>query len=342
MLKRGKLLGPFVTLVCLGLAFYRVDVAALYGALAGASYVLVAPAALCTLAGYLLRTARWRVILAEAAACRFATLFSVLMIGFATNNVLPARLGEFARAYLLRRRTGTRKTFVLASIFIERMFDGLVLVGVLAGLSAFVDLPGWGREVELVAGLLFLGVVAVVVALLTQGALVERLFTLALSPVPERPAAWATAAFASFLAGLSTLRRPSVLVRAAGLSAAVWSLEWGSYFVLAAAFDLGLTMAERAAACALLLAVVNLGIMLPAAPGYVGTFQVFAVAALGAFGVGREVALAMAIVAHLMQYVLVTAIGLALLAREHISLHSLSSDATRDADPEPALSSGTS
>ena len=323
------------------MAFYRVDLGALYAALARANYVLVIPAALCTLTGYVLRTARWRVILAEGARCRFAALFGVLMIGFATNNLLPARLGEFARAYLLRRRTGTRKTFLLASIFVERMFDGLVLVGVLAGLSLVVDLPGWGREVELVAGALFLGVVALVAALLTQGALVQQFLALALRPLPDRLASWISAAFASFLSGLSTLRRPSVLAGAAGLSVLVWSLEWSSYFVLSGAFELGLTTAERAAATLLLLAVVNLGIMLPAAPGYVGTFQVFAVAALTAFGVGREAALALAIVAHVMQYALVTAIGLAFFGREQVSLHHLSSDVTRESEPEPALSGGT-
>ena len=61
------------------------------------------------------------------------------MVGFATNNLLPARLGELARAYLLRRRTGLRKTFVLASIFLERVFDGLALVALILVLSMLVS-----------------------------------------------------------------------------------------------------------------------------------------------------------------------------------------------------------
>jgi uncharacterized protein (TIRG00374 family) len=335
VLRRGKLLGILITLLCLGAAFYRVDLGGLYGALAAADYVLVVPAALCTLAGYALRTVRWRTILAEAAPTRFVTLFGILMIGFATNNLLPARLGEFARAYLLRRRSGVRKTFLLASIFLERVFDGLVLVAMLAGLSLLLDLPGWGREVELVAGGFFLTVALAVVVLLTQHELVERLLDVALRPFPDRFAAWTCGAFGAFLMGLGTMRRPTVLVRTAALSVAVWSLEWSSYYVLSGAFQLGLSEGQRAVACALMLVVINLGIMLPSSPGYVGTFQVFAVTALAVFGVPREAALALAIVAHLMQYLLVTAIGAAFFGREHVTLRNLSADATRDSDAPP-------
>jgi glycosyltransferase 2 family protein len=99
----------------------------------------------------------------------------VLMIGFATNNLLPARLGEFARAYLLRRRTGLRKTFVLSSIFLERVFDGLALVAVILVLSSVVDLPDWGQQVELLATALFVGVAAGIVILLYRADLATRL-----------------------------------------------------------------------------------------------------------------------------------------------------------------------
>ncbi len=312
-----------ITAVCLGLAFWKVDVGGLMGALAAANYWYVVPALLCWLVGYVLRTVRWQVILAEAATCRFETLFGVLMIGFATNNLLPARLGEVARAFLLNRHTSVRKTYLLASIFLERMFDGLILAALLSGLSFVVELPGWGQQVEVFAGVAFLAVTLGVIALLTQRDLVERLLALLLRPFPDRLARWTSGAFGAFMLGLGTMRRRSVLLKTAVFTLVVWSLEWTAYFVLLAGFDTGLTTVERATACALLLAVVNLGIMLPAAPGYVGTFQLFATLALSVFAVNRETALAFAIVAHTSQYVLVTAIGLIFLNREDISLSAL-------------------
>src|SRR6266508_4350190 len=249
VLRKSQLLGILVTILCLGLAFYRVDLRGLLDALAAGNYVLVAPAALCTLSGYLLRTARWRVILAEAVSCSFGTLFGILMVGFAANNLLPARLGELARAYLLRRRSGVRKSYLLASIFVERVFDGLVLVALLGGVSLVVDLPGWGREVEVLGGGLFVAVAIGVAAVMLHPELFERVMSWTLKPFPTRMAHWTAGAFGAFLTGLNTMRRPGVLARTVLLSIAVWSLEWSSYFILSNAFQLGLSTGQRPAAC---------------------------------------------------------------------------------------------
>jgi uncharacterized protein (TIRG00374 family) len=335
---RGKtrLLGIAITLVCLVLAFYRVDVGALIGALAGADYALVAPAVVLWLIGYVARTVRWRTILTGATAGPLFELFGVLMVGFATNNLLPARLGELARAYLLRRRTGLRKTFVLASIFLERVFDGLALVVVIVLLSALVDLPGWGREVEVGAAILFVGVAVGVSLVLYRHELAARIVAFVVRPLPGRIRAFAEGAFGAFVHGLSSMRRPGVVAGTSLLSVVVWATEWAAYVTVASAFNLGLTTAQLMAACAFLLVVVNLGIMLPAAPGYVGTFQFFAVSALAVWGVPREQALAVAIVAHLVQYVLVTGIGLAFFGHEHVSLRTVAASTSEDDESERA------
>ena len=349
---RGKtrLVGIAITVLCLGLAFYGVDYHALWGALANANYVLVLPAMLLWLAGYVARSVRWRTILTGSPVGSQFNLFGVLMIGFATNNLLPARLGELARAYLLRRRTGLRKTFVLASVFLERVFDGLALVALILLLSLLVKPPAWDREadiaanvrlIELIATVTFVGVALAIAVLLLRHELATRIFVFLAGALPARLNRFATGAFAAFVNGLSSMRRPGVVLGTAILSVAVWAIEWGAYLVIASAFDLGLPTLQLAAACALLLVVVNLGIMLPAAPGYVGTFQFFAVSALAVWGVPREQALAVAIVAHLAQYVLVTGIGLAFFGREHISLRTVAAASREpgDADAEVASSS---
>jgi glycosyltransferase 2 family protein len=334
---KGKIAGIIITVVCLGLAFYRVDVQELYGALAGGDYRLIGPAMVLWLIGYCMRTLRWRALLAGSKVGPIVGLFGVLMVGFATNNLLPARLGELARAYLLRRRTGLRKTFVLASIFLERIFDGLALVAVLLVLSTLIELPGWGREVELFATALFVGVTLGVVILLYRDDLVAQLVAYLARPLPARLGTFAVSAFGAFVSGLGSMRRVDVVASSSVLSLAVWGIEWAAYVTVASAFNLGLTPVQLAAACAFLLVVVNLGIMLPAAPGYVGTFQFFAVSALSVWGVPREPALAVAIVAHLTQYVLVTAIGLVFFSREHLSLRTVGSvsRASDDGEAEP-------
>src|SRR5580765_2154028 len=111
-------------------------------------YRWLIPSALCTLLGYFVRTVRWQVILSGAARAPFSTLFPILTMGFATNNVLPGRLGEFWRAYLVGRKRNVRKTSALASIFVERVFDGLTLISLLWLVSNAVQLPGWSRGIE--------------------------------------------------------------------------------------------------------------------------------------------------------------------------------------------------
>lgn len=340
---KGKVVGVVVTLVCLWLAARGVDFAGLSAALASANYALIVPALMLWLVGYVARTLRWRAILAGSSVGSLMGLFGVLMVGFATNNLLPARLGEFARAYLLRRRTGLRKTFVLASIFLERIFDGLALVAVIVLVSALVDLPNTARSLEVGASVLFGGVGIGVIVLLYRHETVGRVVAFLTRPLPSRIAAFANGAFGSFVHGLSSMRRPKVVASTSLLSVVVWTIEWAAYMFVVSAFNLGLSPFQLAAACAFLLVVVNLGIMLPAAPGYVGTFQFFAVSALAVWDVPREAALAVAIVAHLAQYVLVTAIGLLFFGREHVSLRTVASVSDDEADADagdPALAVG--
>jgi glycosyltransferase 2 family protein len=339
-MSRNRLIGVALTLVFLGLAFYRVDLGEMVGALRTANYSLLAPAATCTLMGYLLRTVRWRLILSQSVQIRFPTLFGILMIGFATNNLVPARLGELARAYLGRQRTGVRKTFFIATIFLERVFDGLVLIVILLGLSTRLSLPEWGKEVQLASTLLFIGLAGGIAFILARQHLALALFRRLAGRLPDRFGFWISSAFEMFLMGLASMRRFQRVGAVGLISCTIWLLEGLSYYLLALGFDLRLSPLRLVAAVALLLVMVNLGIMIPSAPGYVGTFQFFAVAALSVFDVPRETGLALAVVSHVMQYVLVTTIGLYFLGRENIRLGTLfQSDPTSSEVGAPPASS---
>jgi len=128
-----------LTVVFLVLALQRVDLTGFVDELRGVNYVWLLPSAVCTLVGYVLRTARWRIILSGAARAPLSTLFPVLIMGFAINNLLPGRLGEFWRAYLLGRKRNVPKTFALASVVVERVFDGLTLIALLAVVSTIIQ-----------------------------------------------------------------------------------------------------------------------------------------------------------------------------------------------------------
>ncbi len=313
-----RFLGFGLTIVFLVLAFQRVDLSGFVDELKSVNYVWLLPSAVCTLVGYMLRTVRWQVILSGAARAPLRTLFPVLMMGFATNNVLPGRLGEFWRAYLLGRKRNVRKTFALASVVVERVFDGLTLILLLTLVSETVQLPGWGRQIELLALAIFLAATIGLIVLLWKPAVIQVPMRFILGRFHGGLATWIEDRFQAFLDGLAPLRHRRVLLGATLLSVGVWTFELGSYYALSRGLDLNLGGME-VPGLGLALVTINLGIMVPSGPGYVGTQEFFGMAALGAVGANAQAALALVVVSHAIQFVVVTGLGLLFFAREQLS-----------------------
>ncbi|HZK65999.1 MAG TPA: lysylphosphatidylglycerol synthase transmembrane domain-containing protein [Chloroflexota bacterium] len=330
---KGRILGFALTLIFLWIVFQKVDLRELSQAFRDADYGLVAPAAFVTLSGYILRTVRWQRIIRPVAPLHFRSAFPILMMGFAANNLLPVRLGEVVRAYLLRRKTGARKTYGVSTIALERVCDGLTLIAILGWVSLMMPLPVWGQTTQTVATLLFLGATVGIMVLLVREDLAVRLVRIACGPLPARFSAAIQRATGSFVAGLHSLKSKRSILLIVAISGVVWALEASSYLLMTRAFGAVMEPDRQLLAAAFLLVVVNLGIMIPSGPGYVGTFQFFAVSALGVFGVEAEQALAIAIASHLMQYILVTAFGLVFFSREQLSFWKLEKETSAE-EPE--------
>jgi len=318
-LGKTKLLGFLLTFIFLGLVLWRTNLSELGGALSSANYLYVIPAAFCTLISYILRTIRWRRILLPTRSIPARRLFPVLMIGFMANNVLPARLGEFVRAYSLGQKESISKSLSFATIMLERLLDGVTLVVILALISLSVPLQDWGAEIAYIACAVFLAAAIGVVALLVREDLARRLIFLVLRPWPRATAERFASRADSFVLGLHALRGGRAVVVLLLYSAAIWTVETTMYFLVLRGFNVQLDVQTTVLAAALLLVVVNLGIMLPSAPGYIGTFQFFGVLALSTFAIQRELALSITIVAHSIQYVLVTGLGLIFFSQASMS-----------------------
>lgn len=328
MLGRARLIGFVITLAILVYGVWRLDLAEVAVALRRADYRLLPFSAGATLGGYLLRTARWRLILAPARLLPVRTLYGPLMIGFMANNLLPARMGEFVRAYSLNRVAGTPKTLALSTVVLERVFDGLTLVAVLPVLALVGALPAFGAPLAYIAGALFALAALGAWLMISNEALARRLVRTLTSRFPGALSELAEQKTQSFTDGLRSLRRPRTLLAIAVLSATVWACEALSYYLLLLGFGAALGLAAALPAALFMTVVINLGIMIPSAPGYVGTFEGAGVSALAPFGVAPERALALTIVSHAVQWLLVTGIGTALLARAGLSLRGVAVERT--------------
>ncbi len=338
---RSRYLGFAVTLVCLGLLLWKVNLRELTDALAAVNYLWVAPAIGCTLLSYTLRTVRWGRILRPIESIPFGTLLPVLAIGFMANNLLPARMGELVRAYALGRKVGLSKSLALATILLERLCDGITLVAVLGLVALLFPLPDWARQAGYVAGGLFLAVAALSLVALAHEEVALRWLGTALRPLPHNLAGRVQEKAGSFVAGLRVLHSGPDLLMVAGWSVVIWTVETTTYLVVLRAVHPTLLSGTPLVAALLLMVMVNLGTLIPSAPGYIGAFQFFGVLALSAFGVPTSVALAVAIIAHAAQWLTVTVGGLIFVARESLNWQSLAGPgATRSlaADGESIVS----
>jgi len=319
-------LGIAITAGFLYLALRDVNLEDVGRRLAAANLAFVIPALLCSLTGYLLRAKRWLSLLSPAAAASYGMSFSVLILGFAANNVLPARIGEVLRAYQMGRRLEISRSFCFSTIALERVCDGLTLLlfmGVVLWSSPLRSAMPEVQVVEVFATAIFLGAALAIGLLLFQERLALRMLTWAVRPLPERISKLATHLAEMLVMGLQSLRSKRHVAAIFSISVVVWSLEAVAYMLVLNALSVPLAPEQIVSAGFFLVVFVNLGIMIPSAPGYIGTFQLFAKLALGDFGVDPATAISVAILSHALQYFLVTGLGLAVFIREQTPLRQL-------------------
>ena len=318
-------LGLAVSGVCLWLAMHDVQPAEVLRALRQANYLGFLALVILTVLGFWLRALRWRWLFSGARPIGLDPLFSATMIGFMANNLLPLRLGEFVRAWALGRREGMSKTTVFATVVVERVVDMIALI-VILGLALWVHPLAEGSEaaglVRRGATVLIAGGVAMtllVVLLERRPGMARALVRFVTAPLPEGLRGRAEAMLDHFVDGLALFRDLPRLawvfllsfvmfgVVAVGLTASLWAFD------IPAPWYAGVVM----------LVITAIGIMVPAAPGYIGTMNVACKVGLRLFGVGPELSVPFSWFYWAGQWLPVTLVGLYFLRREGLSLASL-------------------
>ncbi len=292
------------------------DTSLVYRSLTQLQLWVLLPGAMAIVAAFLVRAYRWRLLLLPVARVPIWQARDVLMTGFMVNNVLPARVGELARALVLWKVAGTSRRATLATVATERMFDVVLLVGMLTLLALLFEVPPWTRQLGKLTVVLLGGLCAGVVWMAAHH---RSLFWVAermLVFLHPRRRQKVLAFMERFVDGTRALRDPGICARVLGLSALVWGLEVAAYYFVMHGLQIDLPLW----AAALTVVVANFGIAAPSAPGYVGVFDLACSGALIALGVGNELALSYAIAVHLLLYVVVTGSGLLAMWRLELTL----------------------
>ncbi|RMD99346.1 MAG: UPF0104 family protein [Deltaproteobacteria bacterium] len=337
-MKLGKYIGFIIGIVMLVLLLRNIDFGEVSHRLGQVHLGLLLLGLLPYAGCFLLRGVRWRLLLGPVKEISFQSALSAIMIAWASNNVLPFRVGEIVRPYVLGKREGIEVSASFATVVVERVIDGLSLVFILALFFLLQDIGGRaGHDIALVgyiAGGIFLALLTGLLLFEYRKPWFARIFrwtTIPLGWVSPHFVERLWAIFDTFHAGIGVLRSGRRLLGIVALSLVIWSGETAMYcFVLRAC---GIEIPVTAAY--LVMAVINLGLVVPALPGFVGNFQFFATLSLALYGVGKNEAFAFSWVLWFAQVPPVTLVGLLFLAREEFSLKDLRR--IRLARAEPAV-----
>lgn len=290
------------------LALRHLDVRAIGDVLREAKpFPWVVAAVACYLAGHGVRGLRLRMLLRREANMELATASNVVVVGYASNNVLPARLGELVRAGMLAERTGMPLAQTLTITFIERLLDGVAILSLLVT-STLVTHPGesgWIHQLAKVGAAVFGSAIAVLAFATVAPRLVVRLTGRAARPLGRRVWERAIALATSIVNATASLRDPRDALALGLLSLLVWVLESLMFVFTLPALGLPTTLSLGVVA----MSVTNLGILVPSTPGFIGPFHYFCSQALIANGIAPTQALAYATLVHLTFFVPVTAWG---------------------------------
>jgi uncharacterized protein (TIRG00374 family) len=293
-------LGLLISVVALVLVIRNVDLQAAWEALRTANPAWIALLVLFVLGDILLRAVRWRVLLAPVARLPYRPVTASLLVGYLANNVLPARLGEIVRSHDLGERTGVSRSTILGTIVIERVVDTMVVVSIAALAILVLSVRGIVASAVLVG----FAVTALLVVAIAVGMAAHRL------PGANRVRAYLDRwpgihrSLVRLRAGLAVVGNLRTMLLAVVLSVASWSLTVLAFAAAAQAVGVEPTMGQAA----LLAAGTNLATAIPAAPGYVGTFELAVVTIAASVGIPADQALAFGILVHV-TILLITSIG---------------------------------
>lgn len=226
-------------------------------------------AVLTYLVGMLLRGLRLSQLVGKEANLTVATASNIIAVGYAVNNILPARLGEFARAGMLAERTGLPYALALTVTFLERLLDGLTILTLFVLASLVTPTQEWMRNASQIAGLVFAMVLPCVLMLAIFPQLSLALATRFTQIFGRKIQHKVLAITTQVTRGFSCLRDATSALIVLFLSFLIWGVESIMFALVMPCFFLSISPIKATA----VMAFTNLGILVPSTPGYLAVYH---------------------------------------------------------------------
>ncbi|MFZ0544420.1 MAG: lysylphosphatidylglycerol synthase transmembrane domain-containing protein [Candidatus Promineifilaceae bacterium] len=335
-MKRWQLwLGVAISAVFLWLALRGLRLGEVAESIKEANYWWLIPSVATYFVAVWVRTWRWDYMLRPLKHIPVRRLFPVVVIGYMGNNIYPFRAGEVLRSYVLRRQEEVPMSASLATVIVERVFDGLVMLVFVFAALPLAPLPSDSiRTLVIIASVAFFAAIVIFFALAAVPERAMQLVTWAsgLFIVSDRFRQPLIETAARFLAGLESLRSFKNVLMIFFTSILVWLLETVKYWFVMHAFNFHVSFF----ALMLMNGVVNLATTLPSAPGYVGTFDAPGIAVLTLYNVEEAIAGAYTLVLHAALWLPITLLGAFYMLRNEMGWSDIQ-QATQVAEQEAPL-----
>ena len=306
-------LGVLISIVFIWLSLRGLHLIDFWSTVTKAKYIWLLPGIGVYFIGVWVRAWRWHYLLGPIKKIPTKTMFPITTIGYMGNNIYPARAGEVLRAVILKRKEGVPVSASLATIIVERIFDGVVMLAFvfvnlpelakLTGASGFV---GNIQQVAVIGTGVFLGALGVflLAAMFPQVTAKNGLWIIE-RVTPKRLHTKIISIMNKFLDGLASLRSPLNILMVFLTSVIIWLLETGKYWFVMHAFNFNVSFF----ALMLMNGIVNLATTIPSAPGYIGTFDAPGIAVLTAYGVDQATAAGYTLTLHVALWLPITLLG---------------------------------
>ena len=312
-----KILGFGISIICLYFAFRGIEWIQVAVTFRKANFFCLILSILFQLLSPAIAGFRWNKVI-NLPEVSWASASVSVMIGLMVNNILPGRMGEFVRPILLGQETKKSRAYLFATVVIDRVSDLLVLVILALFSFGMFPLVAWARQLSIVGGAALI-VAFTAIGLFSYSNTGSKIERIAYQLSPARFHNKMADSFQKLRLGFRSI---GSIQRGIAVFLLSWSLWTAAFFSLYYALD-SFGLYVHLWGMILLLAVLNLGSLIPSSPGYAGTYHLLGIAMLSTFAIGKAEALSFILVFHAVWYVPQTLLGLILLTKKNLSFWQL-------------------
>ncbi|MFA4973168.1 MAG: lysylphosphatidylglycerol synthase transmembrane domain-containing protein [bacterium] len=289
--------GWIITAALIWVMLAKIDLRALWDEITRANWWYLAAAAAVNITVILLKALRWQWLMSPSHRARYGNIFNASMIGFAANNVLPVRGGDWLKIYLLGKWERASRAMLASVTGLDKLFEAISILLLFSVLSLHSTFPDW-----VVKGTMIVSIVAAISLLIC----ILLMFHHRRASRDDTGTAGRVSKLAAQLgSGMLVLASSRLIFATLALSIVICLLQIGTIWLCQLAFGLHLALWVPA----LVFVAINLAIIVPSAPSGLGPFEAAAVLAYSWFGVNAALGLGIALCYHAVQFIPVTITG---------------------------------